>query len=269
MTRVSRAGAETEIHPSAVVEDGARLAAGVRVGPHAAIGAEVEIGEGTVVGPHTVITGPTRIGAGNRFYGQAAVGSDPQDLKYRGERSFLEIGDGNLVREFVTINRGTEGGGGRTVLGDRNLLMTGVHVAHDCLVGSDVIFGNAVTLAGHVTIEDCANVGAFSGVQQFCRVGAFAFIGGYSVVTRDALPYVKLVGERSSARIFGINTIGLERRGVPPGIIETLKAAYRVLFRSDLKVKDAVAELRPQAAECAELRHLLDFIEASERGFVR
>lgn len=257
------------IHPTAVVSGKAELAEGVSVGAFCVIGERVTIGPHTRLGPHMQIAGPTVIGSGNRFYGQASIGTDPQDLKYRGEESFLFIGDNNLIREFVTINRGTEGGGGKTVIGSDNLLMTGVHVAHDCLVGSHAILANSATLAGHVRIDDFATVGAFSGVHQFCRVGVHAFIGGYSVVTRDALPFVKTVGVRGEGSIFGINTVGLQRRGFSQERIEVLKQAYRILFQKGLKIQDAVKQLWKSQSLTEDVRHLLRFIESSERGFVR
>lgn len=259
---------ETGIHPTAVVSPEADLHPTVSVGPHAVIGERVSIGEGSVIGPGMLIEGPTRIGCNNRFYGKSSIGTDPQDLKFRGEESFLEIGDDNLIREFVTINRGTEGGGSWTRLGSGNLLMTGVHVAHDCLVGSGVILANAATLAGHIKVEDGATVGAFSGVHQFCRVGRHAFIGGYSVLTRDVLPFIKTVGVRNEATTYGVNGIGLERKGFPEEVVEALKRAYRILFHKGLKLKEAVSRVREETNP-VEVEELLAFVESAERGFVR
>ncbi len=239
------------------------------MGPQVVIGDRVEIGEDTYVGPLTVIGGPTRIGRNNRFFGHGSIGSDPQDLKFKGEETWLLLGDGNQVREFVTINRGTGGGERRTRVGDGNLLMTGVHIAHDCRVGSRVILANAATLAGHVHVEDDSTVGAFTGVHQFCRVGRHAFIGGYSVITRDALPFVKTVGIRNDAKTYGVNTIGLERRGFSTERLVALKEAYRVLFRRGMRLVEAIDELRSRGPLQEDVRALVEFIESSERGFVR
>jgi len=255
------------IHPTAQVDPGARLGDGTSVGAFSVIGPEVALGPDCVIGPHAVLEGPTMIGARCRVLPFACIGTPPQDLKYRGERTTLEIGDDNIFREGVTVHRGTAGGGGVTRVGSRNLLMAQTHVAHDCRVGSDVIFANAATLAGHVTVEDGATIGAFSGVHQFCRVGEQAYIGGYSVITQDALPYVLTVGNR--ARSFGINVIGLERRKVPPQTIQALRQAYRILFRSKLTLQAAVDRLAGEIAACEQVRRLVEFIRASQRGVIR
>jgi len=257
------------IHATALVAPGAVLGEGVCVGPYTIIGPSVRIGEQTNIGPHCVIEGDTRIGRDNRISGQSSIGSAPQDLKYRGEPTWLEIGDDNTIREFVTINRGTVGGRGKTRIGSHNLLMTGVHVAHDCLVGDHVIMANAATLAGHVDIADFSTVGAFTGVHQFCRIGLHAFIGGYSVITRDALPFVKTVGDRNDAKTYDINSIGLERRGFTRERIDALKKAYRILVRKGIKVKQAVELVRVQGLETDDVAVLISFIETSERGFIR
>lgn len=263
-------GENSMIHPSAVVSPEAVVGADVSIGPYSVVGAEVVIGDRTQIGPHSFLEGPAKIGKNNRFTGHCSIGSPPQDLKFQGERTILEIGDNNVIREFVTVNRGTGGGLGKTVLGDNNLLMTGVHVAHDCIVGSNVIMANAATLAGHVLIEDHSNVGAFTGVHQFCRVGKYAFIGGYSVITRDALPFIKTVGDRGEAGIYGINTIGLERKGFTSEDIGSLKAAYRILFHTKgLKMKDKIEKVRERGPVSSTVEILLDFIETSERGFIR
>ncbi len=255
------------IHPTAQIDPGARLGEGAEVGAFSVIGPEVSVGPDCVIGPHAVLEGPTTIGARCRVLPFACIGTPPQDLKYRGERTTLEIGDDNIFREGVTVHRGTSGGGGVTRVGSRNLLMAQTHVAHDCQVGSDVIFANAATLAGHVTVEDCATIGAFSGVHQFCRVGEQAYVGGYSVITQDALPYVLTVGNR--ARSFGINVIGLERRKVPPQTIQALKQAYRILFRSKLTLQAAIDRLAGEMAACQEVCRLVEFIRASQRGVIR
>jgi UDP-N-acetylglucosamine acyltransferase len=255
------------VHPSAQVDPGAILAPDVVVGPFCVVGAGVRIGAGTVLHAHVVVEGPTTIGEQNRLFPFACVGMEPQDLKFRGEPTTLEIGDRNLLRESVTVHRGTVGGGGVTRIGSDNLLMAGTHVAHDCHVGSHVIFANAATLAGHVTVEDGATIGAFSGVHQFCRVGRQAYIGGYSVLTQDAAPYVLTVGNR--ARAFGINVIGLERKGVPPATIQALKQAYRLLFRARLSQEEALARVRSELKDIEEVRVLAEFIAGSERGVIR
>ena len=255
------------IHPTAQVDPGARLEDGTEVGAFSIIGADVTLGPDCAIGPHVVLEGPTRMGARCRVFPFACVGTPPQDLKYRGERTTLEIGDDNVLREGVTVHRGTVGGGGVTRLGSRNLLMAQTHVAHDCRVGSDVIFANAATLAGHVTVEDGATIGAFSGVHQFCRVGEQAYIGGYSVITQDALPYVLTVGNR--AKSFGINVIGLERKGFAPETIQALRRAYRILFRSKLALQAAIERLASELAGYEEVRRLVDFIHASQRGVIR
>lgn len=258
-----------QIHPTALVSPGAELAPGVVVGPFCVVGDQVEIGEGTVLGPSCLFEGPCRIGRNNRFTGHASVGAAPQDLKYRGEPTRLEVGDDNVIREFVTLNRGTAGGGGLTSVGRSNLLMTGVHIAHDCHVGDRVIMANAATLAGHVLIQDDSTVGAFTGVHQFCRVGVHAFIGGYSVITRDALPFMKTVGSRNEAKSYGINTVGLERKGFDEARIRALRDADRILFRKKLKLSEAITRVRSAGRPTEEVEELLRFLETSERGFIR
>jgi len=264
MSRIQNSG----IHPTAVISVDAQIAEGVCIGPYVVIGEEVEIGEGTLIGPHTVIEGPTVIGRNNEIIGQSTIGTIPQDLKYTGERSFLYIGDQNIIREFVTVNRGTEGGGGKTTILNGNLLMTGVHIAHDCHVGDGTILANSATLAGHVEVGDYSTIGAFSGVHQFCRVGAHAFIGGYSVLTRDALPFVRTVGHRNQAKIYGINGLGLKRRGFSTKRIEILKQSYRWLFNKGLILKDAIGKIREVGLENKDSRLLIEFIETAERGIV-
>jgi UDP-N-acetylglucosamine acyltransferase len=257
------------IHATAIVDRSAEIGSNVIVGPYCVVGADVRIGDGTELGPHVIIQGGTRIGGLCRFWGHAAVGTDPQDLKYKGEPTRLQIGNRNVFREFVTISRGTPHGGGITLVGDDALFMAYSHVGHDAQVGNQVIFANAATLAGHVEVADHAQIGAFSAVHQFCRVGPHAFIGGFSVVTRDALPYIKTVGNRGDARIYGINAIGLQRKGVPAGSIEELKQVYRILFRSQLNTRDALAKAREREWTVPEVDILIRFIETSKRGFMR
>ena len=259
----------TDIHSTAIVSSKAEIADGVQIGPYCIVGDDVSIGQGTQIGPHTVIEGPTVIGKNNRIIGQAAIGTIPQDLKYQGERSRLFVGDENTIREFVTINRGTADDRGKTTIGNRNLLMTGAHVAHDCDVGDGVILANSASLAGHAVVGDHTTLSAFAGVHQKCRVGPYAFVGAYSVLTRDALPFVKTVGQRNQAKIYGINHLGLSRRNFPAEKIEALRKAYRWLFRKELTVKEAVAKIQEQRLCTEEVQQLIDFIESSPRGFVR
>jgi UDP-N-acetylglucosamine acyltransferase len=251
------------IHPTAIVHPGASIGAGTEIGPYVTIGPHVRIGKDCRVGASTVIDGMTEIGDGNEIFPMASVGLIPQDLKFGGETTRLLIGNRNVIREFVTIHRGTAGGGGVTRIGDRNLFMAYAHIAHDCHVGNETIFANGATLAGHVLVEDCATVGAFSGVHQFCRVGKYAFIGGYSVVTKDALPFAKTVGNR--ARIYGVNTIGLVRRKFSPESIAKLRRAYRYLLHSN--TSRALAQIeRDPSLKCDEVQYVVDFIRTSTRG---
>lgn len=256
------------IHSTAIVSTEAAIANDAEIGPYAIIGPSVTIGSGTVVGPHTRIEGPATIGERNLFYGHASIGGPPQDLKYHGERTELAIGNDNQIREFVTINRGTTGGGGRTTVGSSNFLMAYTHIAHDCHVGSSTVFANAATLAGHVEVGDHATVGAFTAVHQFTRIGEHAFIGGYTVVTQDALPYIKTVGGRP-AKTYGVNTIGLQRKDFSPETIAALDRAYRILIRSKLKVEVALQKIEDELGFHPETRLLVDFVRTSQRGFIR
>ena len=261
--RSGSARGRADIHPTAIVHPGAEIGAGTIVGPFVSIGEHVRIGRDCRIGASCVIDGWTEIGDGNEIFPMASVGLVPQDLKFSGELTRLVIGERNVIREFVTIHRGTAGGGGVTTIGSRNLLMAYTHIAHDCHVGNETIFGNGATLAGHVLVEDFANIGAYSGVHQFCRVGHYAFIGGYSVVTKDALPFAKTVGNRS--RIYGINTIGLIRRGFSQETIAKLRRAYRYLLHSN--TSRALAQIeRDPSLHCDEVRYVVDFIRTSKRG---
>jgi len=251
------------VDPTAMVHPGARIGPGSVVGPHAIIGEHVRLGRDCQVGASSIVDGWTEIGDGNTIFPFASIGLIPQDLKFRGEKTTLTIGHRNVFREFVTIHRGTAGGGGTTDIGDNNVFMAYAHVAHDCHIGNSTIFGNAATLGGHVTVEDFATVSAFSGVHQFCRVGLHAFIGGYSVVTKDALPFAKTVGNR--ARIYGINTIGLERRKFSKDSINQLRKAFRYLLHSN--TSRALAQIdRDPSLRCAEVQYLVKFIRSSSRG---
>jgi UDP-N-acetylglucosamine acyltransferase len=256
------------VDPTARVHPTTRVGAGATIGPHAVIGPDVRIGAGCQIGASVVIDGWTDIGDETQIYPMASIGLAPQDLKYRGERTRLIVGRRNIFREFVTINRGTMGGGGETTIGDNNLFMAYVHVAHDCHIGSNTIFGPHATLGGHVEVEDFANVSAGSAVHQFCRVGCHGFIGGYSVVTKDALPFARTIGSRP-ARIFGVNTIGLSRRGIPPETISQLKQAYRYLIHSKLNTTRALARIeQDEALSAPEVRYLVQFIRTSRRGVI-
>ncbi len=257
-----------EIHPTAVVSNEASIASDVQIGPYVVIGNGVIIGNGCRIGSHTRIEGPTTIGDKNEFYGFASIGSPPQDLKYHGEKTALYIGNENVFREFVTVNRGTAGGGGITTIANNNMFMAYAHVAHDCHVGSHTVFANNATLAGHVEIGDYAQIGAFSAVHQFCRVGEHAFIGGGTMCTQDVLPYAKTVAERHAAT-FGINSIGLERKGFSKETIEALQRAYRILIRSKLKLDDALEKIEKDLSNFPEARYLVEFIRGSHRGIIR
>jgi UDP-N-acetylglucosamine acyltransferase len=256
------------IHPTAIVDPRSRIAESAEIGPYCIIGPEVEIGARTRLMANLYIEGPTRIGEDNIFFPFASIGVASQDLKYKGERAETHIGDRNRIREFVTIHRGTQGGGLVTSMGDDNLVMTYAHVAHDCRIGNHVILGNSVGLAGHVTIEDWVDVAPFSGVHQFCRIGRHAFIGPYSVIKQDILPF-SLTSHKPEVSVFGANSIGLERRGFTKPVVESLQTALRLLTRSGLNTSQAVERIRAEVPPCSEVDELLDFIKASERGVVK
>jgi UDP-N-acetylglucosamine acyltransferase len=256
-----------QIHPTALVDPAAELAEDVVVGPFAVIGAGVEIGAGTIVGAAAQIQGPTRIGRDNRIHGHACIGFDPQDVTYRGEETRLEIGDRNHFRELCTIQRGTAKGGGTTRIGDDNLFMVYTHVAHDCKVGDRTIFANNATLAGHVEVHDHASISAFTSIHQFCRVGRHAYVGGYSVITQDALPFVKTVGIKPAC--YGLNRIGLERKGVPAETIERLEVAVRRLTRSRQPLAELLPGLREEYPDDADVAYLVDFVTTAQRGVIR
>ena len=255
------------IHPTAIVDPSARIGADVSIGAYSIIGADVEIGDNTTIGPHVVIEGPTRIGRDNRIWQFASIGAAPQDKKFHGERSRLEIGDRNVIREFVTFNRGTEDGTGLTRIGNDNWLMAYVHIAHDCVVGNNAIFSNASSLAGHVTVDDWVILGGFTLVHQFCQVGAHAFTAMGAIINRDVPPYVTVAG--SFAEPKGINSEGLRRRGYSSDRIMTIKRAYRTLYMSGLPLADARTELARAAEEAPDVKLMLDFIERSQRSLVR
>lgn len=257
------------IHPTAIVHPKARIHETAEIGPYCIIACEeVEIGPRTRLLAHVYVDGPTVIGEDNIFYPYSTVGVASQDLKYKGEWAETRIGNRNKIREFVTIHRGTEGGGRLTCIGDDNLLMAYVHVAHDVRVGNHVVLANGVTLGGHVIVEDWAVIGAFSGVHQFCRIGQHAMIGGYSVITQDVLPYSLTVSDRP-IKVYGANRVGLERRGFSTESIEALQTALRILTREGLNTRQALQKIREKVPETPEIQHLVAFIESSQRGFIK
>jgi UDP-N-acetylglucosamine acyltransferase len=255
------------INSTSVISGKAVIQGGVEIGPYCVIGDDVEIGEGTYIGPHTMINGPTVIGKGCRFEGYASAGGPPQDLKYNGEKTRLEIGDNNVFREFVTLNRGTAGGGGVTRIGDGNLLMAYCHVAHDCQLGSNIVMGNLATLGGHVHIEDRVIIGGMSAIHQFTKIGAYTIMGGGTLVGMDVVPYAKVQGNR--AKMYGINTIGLKRNGFSNETIESINKAYRLIFKKGLRLKDAVRKIEDEFAGIPEVMRIVEFIKGSKRGIAR
>ena len=270
MTRTRKPKAEpaaARIHPTAIVHPKVKLGAGVSVGPYAVIQEHVTIGPRTVIGAHCVIEGRTTIGSDCQLFTGAVIGSIPQDLKYRGEESVLLIGDRNKIREYVTINPGTAGGGGKTVLGSDCLLMAYAHVAHDCLIGDGVVIANSAALAGHITVEDRAVIGGLVGIHQFVRVGTLSIIGGCSRVIQDIPPYATCVGY--PAAVFGLNHEGLRRAGISSEAKQRLHRAFRVLFHSQLSMGHALAQVAQDADHCPELQHLVAFIRHSKRGVAR
>ncbi len=255
------------IHPQALIDPSAELADGVSVGPFSVIGAGVTIGQGTEIGPHVVIGGPTIIGRENKIIAFASVGCDPQDKKYDGEPTRLEIGDRNVIRENCTISRGTVQDTGVTRIGNDNLVMAYVHIAHDCQIGNDAIFANSVTLAGHVEVENFCILGGFTLVHQFCKVGAHCFTAMNSVISKDVLPFTMISGHM--AKPHGLNVEGLKRRGFTSETIRQLRKAYRIIYRSNLTLDHAVKKLEPMADDCPEIGQLLSFLQRVTRGIVR
>ena len=256
------------VHPTSLVDPSAKIHATADIGPYCIIGPDVEIGARTRLMANLFVEGPTIIGEDNIFFPYSTVGVASQDKKYKGERSWTHIGHRNSIREFVTIHRGTEGGGLHTRIGDDNLLMAYTHIAHDVTVGNGCIMSNAVTIAGHVTVGDNATISAFSGVHQFCRVGRHSFIGGYSVVTQDVMPFASVVSERE-IKVFGANREGLERRGFARDSIESLQTAFRLLTRAGLNTSQAVERINAEVPPCPELDELLAFIASSPRGVIK
>jgi len=259
----TRGDTRTAVHPTAIVHEDAELGSGVTVGPWALIGPGVVIGDGTEVGPRALIEKDTIIGEDCRIFNGAVLGTDPQDLKYQGERTTLEIGDRSVIREFATLNRGTSAAG-RTIVGSDCLLMAYTHVAHDCEIGNHVILSNSVNMAGHVLIEDWVIVGGVTPIHQFVRIGAHAFVGGGSRVSQDVPPYCRAAG--NPPKLYGLNTVGLERRGLSDDVRKALKTTYRLLFQSDLSLTKALEQASADDGRVPEVGHLVQFIRASERG---
>ena len=266
-TKIARGGDAVSVHPTAIVHAGAVLGPGVSVGPYAVIGEFARIGAGTTIGAYCVVEGRTTIGRECELFTGAVLGSAPQDLKYKGEVSYVEIGDRNKLREYVTVNAGTEGGGGRTVIGSDCLLMAYSHVAHDCRVGDHVVLANSVALAGHVSVEDRVVLGGLVGIHQFVRIGRLAIIGGCSRVIQDVPPYATCVGY--PAKVFGVNVEGLKRAGISNGGKAQLHRAFRILFKSKLSIPTALKQLRAMADPGPEIMHLIDFVGQSKRGICR
>jgi UDP-N-acetylglucosamine acyltransferase len=257
----------TFIHPTAIIHENAKIGENCRIGPFCTVGAEVTLGNGVQLDSHVVIDGKTSVGNETHVYPFVSIGLAPQDLKYAGEPTATEIGRANQIREFVTIHRGTSGGGGLTKIGDENLLMAQAHVAHDCQIGNQVIMANAATLAGHVEIADKANIGAYSGVHQYCRIGYEAFVGGYSVVVKDAMPFAIIQGNH--AKCYGLNKLGMKRRGYLKETVEKVNHAFHLLLSSKMNTTQALEKIREEITGCAEVDLLVDFIETSKRGVVK
>jgi len=256
------------IHPTAIVDSAARIGAGCRIGPYCVVGPDVELGEDCELISHVAIQGPTRLGQKNRIFPFASLGMAPQDLKYAGEPTRLEIGDHNVIREYVTINRATVGGGGTTRVGSHNLIMAYAHIAHDCQIGNHVILANAATLGGHVLVDDWAVVGALCPVHQFVRIGAHSYVGGGTTITRDVLPFSKTVAARDT-HAYGLNSVGLERRGYSRERIAKIHHAYKLLLASKLNTSQALEKLRAEQDRGEDVDMLIRFIESSERGVIK
>jgi UDP-N-acetylglucosamine acyltransferase len=256
------------IHPTAILDPSAKVSSSCKIGPYCVIGPNVELGDACELISHVVIEGPSKIGARNKFFPFSSIGLAPQDLSYKGEPTRLEIGDGNTIREFVTINRGTAKGGGLTRVGSNILIMAYCHIAHDCSVGDHVIMANGATLGGHVIVEEWATVGALSPVHHFVRIGAHAFIGGGTTITRDVLPFSKTAAERGT-RAYGLNAVGLERRGFTKERIRKIHHAYKLLLASKLNTSQALDQLKSEADRGEDVEMLIKFVESSERGVIK
>lgn len=258
-----------DIDTQSIIDPNAKLGADVKIGPWSIIGPEVEVGPGTIIGSHVVLKGPTRIGAHNKIYSFSSIGDDPQDKKYQGEKTGLEIGDHNVIREYCTINRGTAQDKSLTKVGNYNLLMVGTHVAHDCVIGDNVILVNNVALAGHVTIGNYAILGAYSAVHQFCHIGEHSFIAASSMVRKNVLPYILVEGGHEAARACGLNKEGLRRNGFTDEAISLLRSAYKLIFRKNLTVEQALEELKPLELNSPQVKLMAVALKNSERGIIR
>jgi len=257
---------DAQIHPSAIVDPGAEIGADAVIGPYCVIGAQVTLGENCWLQNHVTLAGPTRIGARNKFYAYCSIGQQTQDLKYKGEPTYLEIGDDNTFREFVTVNRSTSSEG-KTRIGSRGNFLAYSHIGHDCTVGNEVVFSNNGTLAGHVEVGDNAVMGGLTAVHQFCRIGRFAITGGCSKIVQDVPPF--MIGDGNPAEIRGINVVGLERKGIPPEKIKLIKEAFRLLFRSKYNTRQAIEAIRKELPPSEEITQIVEFIEKTERGIIR
>lgn len=255
------------IHPTAIIDSKADIDSNVDVGPHSIIGANVQIGSGTVIGPHVVIQPYVEIGPDCHIFQFASIGAVPQALKFQGEKTYVKIGRGTVIREFVTVNRGTGFGGEITEVGEENFLMAYVHIAHDCKTGRKVILANNATLAGHIVIEDFASVGGLVAIHQFVRIGSYAYIGGKSAVVKDIPPYVIAAGDR--AKLYGLNSVGLKRHGFSQETLSSLKKAYRIIFRIGLTLNEAIERVKAEVEQVPEVNDLIRFIKSSERGITR
>lgn len=255
------------VHPTAIVEPGAQIGADVEIGPYAIIGEHVAIGDGTRIGPHVVIEGWTQVGRNNRIYTGAVVGSEPQDLKFKGEKSYLFIGDDNIIREYCTISRGTEGGGGETRIGNGNLLQANSHVGHDVQMGNGVILGHGSGIAGHVVIEDRVVIGGMCGIHQFTKVGRMAMVGAHSMISKDVPPYALITG--NPPKVYGVNIVGLRRNGLTPETRMEIQRAFKILYRSGRNVSQAIEEMERELPGCEEIDHFLRFLRSADRGIYR
>lgn len=257
------------INKHAIIDSSAVIAKNVEIGPYAIIGANVEIGEGTKIASHVVITGRTKIGHNNKFFQFASIGADPQDLKYKGEDTLLEIGDNNIFRECCTINRGTEQGGGVTRIGNNNLVMAYVHIAHDCILGNEIVLSNNTSFAGHVVVGNCAVFGGFAVIAQFCTIGAYSFIGATTGINKDVLPYTLVSSHHGPAKTYGLNIVGLKRRGFSLEKIRQIEQAYNLLCKDNVTVKEAIPKLEIMAKKCSEIQLIIDMLQKSKHGVVR
>ncbi len=258
----------SEIDPRSVISSTARLGTGVKIGAYAVVGDDVELGDGCILDHHALVQGPAKLGRNNRIYPFAAVGGDPQDITFEGERVWLEAGDNNIFREFCTVNRGTAKGGGVTRVGNYNLIMSYVHIGHDGQIGNNTIFVNNASLAGHVSVEDHATIGPFCQVHQFCRIGRFSYMGANSIISQDVLPYSIVVAPRAT-KCYGANKIGLERNGFSPERVQAVEQAYRLLLRSKLNTSQAVTKMRETLSHSEDVLSLVQFIESAERGLTK